>query len=121
MNRLTGVLKPVIMEDLTGVTIDKYQIKEVIGNGGMAHVYLAWDVRLRREVAFKIIRKEKFPPKDYDRLYKRFQIEARTLARLNHPNIVKIYDYGEFDGSPYLVMEYIKGGTLKELMGKPTA
>ena len=68
------------MEDLTGIRIDRYQIEKVIGSGGMAIVYLAQDVILKRRVALKIIRKAAFPPKDYERLRKRFLIEAQTLA-----------------------------------------
>lgn len=98
---------------------NKYALQREIGHGGMAYVYLAKDITLNRMVALKIIRKEAFPPKDYDHLYRRFEIEARTLARLDHPNIVKIYDYGMYGGSPFLVMEYIEGGTLKQQMGKP--
>ncbi len=106
-------------DPVPGTIIDKYRIRQLIGQGGMAYVYLADDIRLNRPVALKIIRKGAFPPQDFQRLYKRFRIEARTLARLDHPNIVRIFDFGEYEGSPYLVMEYIGGGTLKQLMEQP--
>ncbi len=107
------------MQNLTGQTIDRYHILEQIGEGGMAVVYKAYDTRLEREVAIKIIRKEAFPPEALDRIFKRFEREAKALARMSHPNVVKVHDYGEFDGSPYLVMEYQPGGTLKAILGKP--
>ena len=106
-------------EPVTGTIIEKYRIRQLLGQGGMAFVYLADDIRLNRPVALKIIRKGAFPPQDFERLYKRFRVEARTLARLDHPNIVRIFDFGEYEGSPYLVMEYISGGTLKQKMGQP--
>ncbi len=107
------------MQNLTGQTIDRYHIVVQIGEGGMAVVYKAYDTRLEREVAIKIIRKEAFPPEALDRIFKRFEREAKALARLSHPNIVKVHDYGEYEGSPYLVMEYHPGGTLKTMLGKP--
>ena len=94
--------------------ISQYQIIEQIGQGGMAKVYKALDTRLEREVAIKIIRRGAFPPDDLDRILKRFEREAKSLARLSHPHIVKVLDSGEHDGSPYLVLEYLPGGTLKE-------
>ena len=105
------------MEDLTGKQIDKYRIISLLGVGGMAVVYLAKD-NLNRDVALKMIRKDVFSAKDYDRILKRFNIEAQTVAQLHHNNIVEIYAYGEYEGAPYLVMEYIDGGTLKQVMGK---
>lgn len=106
------------MEDLTGKRIDKYQIIRQIGSGGMAVVYQARD-NLNREVAVKMIRREVFSQQDYERILKRFNIEAQTVAQLHHNNIIEIYAYGEHDGAPYLVMDYIGGGTLKQLTGTP--
>jgi formylglycine-generating enzyme required for sulfatase activity/tRNA A-37 threonylcarbamoyl transferase component Bud32 len=85
----------------------------------MATVYKAYDPRLEREVALKVIRREAFPPEDIDMLLKRFEREAKALGKLSHPNIVGVIDYGEHDGSPYLVMVYVPGGTLKERLGQP--
>lgn len=79
----------------------------------MATVYKALDTRLEREVAIKLIRRSAFPPEMLDRILARFEREAKALARLSHAGIVKLHDYGEFDGAPYLVLEYLPGGDLK--------
>lgn len=106
------------MENLTGKLVDRYQILDLLGKGGMAMVYKAYDPRLEREVAIKIIRLEAFPPEELHGVLKRFEREAKALARLSHPNIVKVLDYGEFEGSPFLVLEYLPGGTLKHRVGE---
>jgi len=108
----------IAMEDLTGKLVDRYQILELLGKGGMAMVYKAYDTRLEREVAVKIIRLEAFPPEELHDVLKRFEREAKALARLSHPNIVKVMDYGEYEGSPFLVLEYLPGGTLKHRIGE---
>jgi len=105
--------------DLSGKTIDRYQILQQLGQGGMATVFLAHDARLDRKVAVKVIRQDAFPPAVLDKILKRFEREAKALGRLNHPNIVGIIDYGNYNGSPFLVMPYIPAGTLKEKLGKP--
>jgi len=105
------------MENLTGQRIDRYEILELLGKGGMAMVYKAYDTRLERELAIKIIRRDAFPPEDLHDVIKRFEREAKSLARLSHPNIVKVMDYGEYEGSPFLVLEYFPGGTLKQKIG----
>jgi len=107
------------MTDLSGQSLGRYHILEQLGEGGMAIVYKAYDTRLERDVAIKIIRKGAFPADHIERILKRFEREAKALARLSHPNILKIHDYGEHEGSPYLVMEYLPGGTLKQKMGRP--
>jgi serine/threonine protein kinase len=107
------------MPNLIGKSIDRYHILEQLGEGGMATVYKAYDTRLERDVAIKIIRKKAFPEEQLDRILKRFEREAKALARLSHPNIIKVIDYGEYEGSPYLVVEYFPGGTLKQRLGKP--
>jgi len=107
------------MPDLIGHDIGRYHIVEQLGEGGMATVYKAFDTRLERDVAIKVIRKDAFPANMHAHVFKRFEREAKALARLSHPNIVKIHDYGDYEGSPFLVMEYIPGGTLKSRMGKP--
>ena len=104
------------MKNLTGQTIGRYTVIEQLGEGGMATVYKAFDNRLERYVALKVI----IPYQQQAELFlKRFDREARALAQLNHPNIVRVYDYGEHEGMPYLVMAYIPGGTLKPQLGKP--
>ena len=107
------------MADLIGQDIGRYHIVEHLGEGGMATVYQAFDTRLERDVAIKVIRKDAFPANMHAHVFKRFEREAKALARLSHPNIVKIHDYGDYEGSPFLVMEYIPGGTLKSRMGTP--
>ena len=107
------------MQDYTGKQIDRYRVIERKGVGGMAVVYRAYDTRLERDVAIKLIRTENIPESQQERLLKRFEREAKSQARFSHPNIVPVYDYGEVDGAPYLVMEFIPGGTLKNLVGKP--
>ena len=108
------------MADLTGQIIDqKYEILELLDEGGMAMVYRADDTRLNRMVALKIIPKEKFNKEQLEEILQRFDQEARALAKLSHPNIVPILDCGEYDGSPYLVLEYLSGGTLRKWMDQP--
>ena len=104
------------MKDLSGITIDRYKIMNELGRGGMAVVYRAIDTMLDRKVAIKIILPET-PSKE--KSLKRFNREAKTLANLSHANIVKVLDYGDYESSPYLVMEYVSGGTLSSRLGKP--
>jgi phosphate/phosphite/phosphonate ABC transporter binding protein len=105
------------MNTLIGKSLGRYHVVEQLGSGGMATVFKAYDTRLERDVALKIIRREAFSPEILERVYLRFEREAKSLAKLTHPNIVDVYDYGEYKGSPYLVMEYLPSGTLKERTG----
>lgn len=107
------------MNDLTGITIERYKIVRELGRGGMAVVYRAIDTMLDRNVAVKIILSENASKEKTEKLLKRFNREAKTLASLSHPNIVKVLDYGEYESAPYLVMEFISGGALKSKMGRP--
>lgn len=107
------------MADLIGQYLGRYHILEQIGQGGMATVYRALDTRLDRDVAVKMIRKSAFSAEMLERVLARFEREAKSLARMSHPNILKVHDYGEHDGSPYLVLEYLPGGTLKQRLGQP--
>jgi eukaryotic-like serine/threonine-protein kinase len=107
------------MPDLIGQSIGRYHILEQLGKGGMAVVFKAYDTRLERDVAIKIIRKDAFSPAQFEQVLLRFQLEAKVLARLSHPNIIEIHDFGEFEGSPFFVMEFLAGGTLKDKMGNP--
>ena len=106
------------MENLLGKTVDRYHILNKLPEGGMGVVYGAFDNRLERSVAIKFIRTDKIAPSDLDHLLKRFEREAKVLARFDHANIVTIYDYGEFQDQPYLVMQYLSGGSLKDLIGQ---
>jgi eukaryotic-like serine/threonine-protein kinase len=105
--------------DYTGISIEQYQVVKKLGQGGMATVYKAFDTRLERDVALKVVRKESIPPEQLARIHKRFAREARSLAKFLHPHIVPVHDYGEHQGAPYLVMAYLPGGTLKERIGRP--
>lgn len=99
---------------MIGSSIGHYQIIEVLGQGGMATVYKALDTKRNRDVAIKIIRKDAFPDEIKQRLLQRFDLESKVLSRLSHNNIVKLYEFGQFQGSPFMVMEYVDGKTLKE-------
>ncbi len=101
------------MTNLTGRSLGRYQIYEALGEGGMATVYRAYDTRLGRFVALKVMRPATEPQ---PALLRRFELEARALARLSHPAIVRVLDYGEDNGWPFMVMELISGGTLKDRM-----
>lgn len=92
---------------------NRYELLEPIGSGGMAVVYLARDMFLDRMVAIKVLREEYIDDQEFIR---RFQREAKAVASLSHPNIVNIYDFGESDGKNYLVMEYVEGQTLKDII-----
>ena len=105
--------------DLIGHSLGRYHIIEQLGEGGMATVFKAYDTRLERDVAVKIIRVGQFGHDVIDSILKRFEREAKVLARLSHSNIVKVLDFGEHEGVPYLVMDYLPGGTLKEKLGQP--
>lgn len=99
-------------DTLSGRTIGKYRIVEKIGSGGMAEVYLAVQKNLDRHVAIKFMHAFLISEQDF---LNRFEREAKAMARLNHPNIVGVYDFDVYgENSYYLVMEYINGGTLKE-------
>ncbi|WP_099158045.1 Stk1 family PASTA domain-containing Ser/Thr kinase [Virgibacillus ndiopensis] len=94
---------------------ERYQIKETIGGGGMANVYLAKDTILDRDVAIKVLRLEYANDEEF---IARFDREAQSATSLSHPNIVNIYDVGEEDHYLYMVMEYVDGMTLKEYIQK---
>lgn len=94
---------------------DRYEIIKTIGEGGMANVYLAKDTILDRNVAIKVLRGDLATDEKFVR---RFQREALSASSLSHPNIVEIYDVGEDDGNYYIVMEYIDGKNLKQLLKK---
>ena len=94
---------------------DRYQIIKAIGEGGMANVYLAYDTILDRNVAVKILRGDL---SNDEKFVRRFQREALAASSLAHPNIVEVYDVGEDNGEYYIVMEYIEGKHLKNLLKK---
>lgn len=93
---------------------NRYEIISLVGQGGMADVYKAQDTILNRIVAIKILRQKL---SEDPMTLVRFQREASAASRLSHPNVVDIYDVGEYNGMHYIVMEFIRGRTLKELIG----
>ncbi|MBK9968106.1 MAG: protein kinase [Holophagales bacterium] len=100
-----------------GRRLGRYRLEELLGQGGMAEVWRAVDERLGRTVAVKVILSAHLRDGG---LRERFQHEARLVASLDHPNILPVYDYGDEDGVPYLVMPYLDGGTLRDRMvGSP--
>ncbi|HXI28858.1 MAG TPA: serine/threonine-protein kinase, partial [Vicinamibacterales bacterium] len=97
--------------------ISRYEIRSRIGRGGMGDLYLGFDPNTNRLVAIKLLN----ATLDSTELRERFAREARALAALNHPNIVNIYDTGEFEDSPFIVMEYVRGETIAELIKRRAA
>ena len=101
---------------LVGKSLGQFRIAERIGSGGMAMVFKAYQPTLDRYVAIKVL------PAHYARdpvFVKRFEREARSVAKLAHPNIVQIHDFGEQDNITYIVMEYVDSGTLKDRLKRP--
>ncbi len=94
---------------------ERYEIIKTLGEGGMANVYLARDIILDRNVAIKVLRGDLAGDEKFVR---RFQREALSASSLSHPNIVEMYDVGEDNGTYYIVMEYVPGMTLKQLIKK---
>jgi len=96
-----------------GTRLDGYEVLGPLGAGGMGEVYRARDATLKREVAIKVL--PTYYSQDPERL-RRFEQEAQASAALNHPNILVVYRFGTFEGSPYLVSELLEGGTLGQLL-----
>ena len=103
------------MKDLTGTRLGQYEVVERLGGGGMAVVYRAVQQPLGREVALKALSSELFQD---DGFVKRFETEAKTLAKLDHPNILPIYDFELNEGVAYLTMPLIRGGTLRDILNR---
>ncbi|MCI0555881.1 MAG: protein kinase [Anaerolineae bacterium] len=97
------------------MNIGRYEVMQELGQGGMAIVYLARDPYIKRQVAVKVLpRQFTFDPQ----FRARFQREAEVIATLEHPSIVPVYDFGEHEDQPFIVMRYMPGGTLADLLGK---
>jgi hypothetical protein len=90
---------------------ERYELEQRLGHGGMATVFLAHDLKLERQVAIKLLADNLAGDRD---LRKRFSREARLAAKLDHPNVVQVFDVGEEGGRPYIVMEYVDGGTVAD-------
>ncbi len=104
-----------ITDSVGRVLGDRYRLIRPVGTGASAHVYVAEDVDLRRQVAIKVLH----PGLAQDEAFlRRFRAEAQAVAALRHPNILRVYDWGEDDGSPYLVMELLAGGSLRSLLDR---
>src|SRR4030065_187040 len=111
----TGIHYGIAVESkmMTSSAFGRYEIKAEIGRGGMATVYRAHDPRFGRDVAIKVLPREFL----HDPKFRtRFGREAQAIAALEHPNIVPVYDYGEEEGQPFLVMRYMAGGSLADRM-----
>lgn len=100
-------------DSLIGQQLDEYRLEALLGQGGMARVYRALDVRLKRWVAIKVIDTPFRTDADY---IKRFEREAQAIAQLEHPHIVRLYRYGEANGLLYMAMQYLEGAPLNELL-----
>lgn len=100
---------------MLGSQIRQYKIVEKLGAGGMGEVYLAEDTKLHRKVALKFLPERLSSDPDFE---SRFEHEARATAALNHPNIVTIHDFGEFEGRMYIVMEHLDGKTLQDMINE---
>ena len=99
--------------NLTGQVLGHYRIKRPVGYGGMATVFLAEDINLRRDIAVKVFEPTGSDSADF---FRRFEREAQVLAQLDHPNILPVYDFGQQNGVAYLITPYISGGSLRELL-----
>src|SRR4051794_6678422 len=103
------------MNDLIGTQLGQYKLTEVVRRGGMSTVFKAYQASLDRFVAIKVLARSNDP-----QFVARFKLEAHSIAQLQHPNIVAVYDYGEQDGLLYLVVQLIENGVaLTDMLGKP--
>jgi len=100
------------MKLATGTRLGPYAIEHAIGAGGMGVVYRADDSRLGRKVAIKVL------PNAHGEYFRRFEREARTIGSLNHPNLLTLYDVGEFEGTPFLVTEMLEGESLRARLSR---
>jgi len=102
-------------DPLIGTQLDDYYIQAKLGEGGMAQVYKAYHARLKREVAIKVILPQIAAQSGFR---ERFEREAQLVASLEHRNIVAVYDFRDTGRLTYLVMQYVGGGTLRDLLGR---
>ncbi|MEP7289474.1 MAG: serine/threonine-protein kinase [Chloroflexota bacterium] len=102
-------------DPLIGKQLGDYNIQELLGRGGMARVYKGFDERLQRFAAVKVINSD-FATADQAEYTERFRREARSIARLHHPNIVGVFQFGEFEGSYYMAMVFVEGKDLRQIL-----
>ncbi|MBZ0286800.1 MAG: serine/threonine protein kinase, partial [Anaerolineae bacterium] len=100
-------------DNLIGKQIGGYEILDVIGHGGMATVYRSQQVSMNRVVAIKVLPKQFVTDDTY---IQRFQREVEIAAKLEHRNIVPVHDYGQYEGQPYIIMRYMNGGSVDDLL-----
>ena len=106
---------PQISDSIGRVLGKRYRLLSALGTGASAHVYLAEDVSLQRHVAVKVLQ----PGLATDEAFlKRFRAEARSVASLNHPHVLRVFDWGDDTDGPYLVLEYLGGGSLRDLLDR---
>ena len=106
---------PLISDSIGRVLGKRYRLLSALGTGASAHVYLAEDVSLQRHVAVKVLQ----PGLATDEAFlKRFRAEARSVASLNHPHVLRVFDWGDDTDGPYLVLEYLGGGSLRDLLDR---
>ena len=99
--------------DTETIVDGRYRILHRVGSGGMAEVYCAQDLQLGRKVALKILYRRFAEDREF---VERFRREASSAAGLQHPNVVSVYDRGEYDGTYYIAMEYLEGRSLKDII-----
>jgi eukaryotic-like serine/threonine-protein kinase len=106
---------PIVSEPLGRVLGNRYRLVAALGSGASAHVFLAEDMVLQRRVAVKVLQ----PALARDEVFlRRFRAEARAVAALNHPHVLRVFDWGEGDDGPYLVIEYLEGGSLFDMLAR---
>ena len=105
------------LDNLAGTTLGQYQLRDLLGVGGMSAVYRAYQPSLKREVAVKVLAATLAQNTDY---LERFNREAQTAASLQHPRIIHVYDYGTERGVSYVAMQLLSGGTLQERLVERT-
>src|SRR5574340_1200014 len=104
------------MHDMAGQLVGHYRVIQPIGHTRMSTTFIAEDIRLLRKVALKVFWRREQEAQETKDFFRRFAREARVLAQLDHPNILPVFDYGEQAGFAYLVMPYITGDSLKQLL-----
>ena len=106
---------PIVSEPLGRVLGNRYRLVAALGSGASAHVFLAEDMVLQRRVAVKVLQ----PALARDEAFlRRFRAEARSVAALNHPHVLRVFDWGEGEDGPYLVLEYLEGGSLFDMLAR---